>query len=143
MSTAVSDKVFLEKIPSRAQSAEAFYVIINSGEIESNRMSMIKSLVGFNDTVISHMLNIDVKTFRNYTSTQKKINKNLQERVVMLLSFIKHGLEYFGSSAKFNLWLNAENFYLDHKRPSEYMDTINGLVILDTMLTNMEYGNNA
>jgi len=143
MNTPLSDKQFLEMIPSRAQPDQAFYVLLNSGEIKSDRISIIKTLVGFNDAFIAYLLSIDVKTARNYTSTTKAINKNLQERIVVLLSFIKHGLEYFGSSTKFNLWINAENFYLDNKRPSQYMDTISGIVVLDTMLANMEYGKNA
>jgi len=143
MSTEISDKKFFEIIPSRAQSTEAFYFIVKTGEIKSGRISIIKKLAGFNDAFISQFLNVNVKTYRSYLSNQKRISKPLQEHVVMFLSLLKHGKEYFGDSEKFKAWLNTENFYLDWKQPSEYLDTINGIVVIDTMLTNMEQGNNA
>lgn len=56
---------------------------------------------------------------------------------------MKHGIEVFNSSDEFSKWLETENYYLDKKKPIEYLNTISGIKFIDDLLTGMEYGDNA
>jgi len=138
-----NEKEILELIPSGITSPEEILHIIKSGKIKSNHIALIKSLINCNNTTIAFWLNIDIKIYRKYISSEIEISNEFQEHIVMLLSVIKHGINFWRSEKDFRLWLLKENFYLDWKKPSDYLNTISGICFIDTMLTNMEYGNNA
>ncbi|MGI9545091.1 MAG: antitoxin Xre/MbcA/ParS toxin-binding domain-containing protein [Cyclobacteriaceae bacterium] len=117
--------------------------LVNSGNINSNILIILKSLTDFSDEVISSWLNMNVKTYRSYKSTQSEIKEDIQEHTVMLVALMKHGIEVFGSNDQFSHWLETNNFYLDQKKPIEYLNTISGIKFIDNQLTGMEYGDNA
>ena len=117
--------------------------LVNSGNINSTILLILKSLTHFSDEVISSWLNINVKTYRSYKSTRSEIKEDIQEHTVMLVALMKHGIEVFNSSDEFSKWLETENYYLDKKKPIEYLNTISGIKFIDNLLTGMEYGDNA
>ena len=88
------------------------------------------------------MLNISVRTLRNYKKPENKFKKNVKEQLLLLLSLYKHGNEVFGSSEEFNNWLNSENFYFDGVAPVTLLNTVTGIRFTEDRLTAMEYGDN-
>ena len=117
--------------------------LVNSGNINSNILIILKSLTDFSDEVISSWLNMNVKTYRSYKSTRSEIKEDIQEHTIMLVALMKHGIDVFGSNDQFSQWLEKENYYIDNKKPVEYLNTISGIKFIDNQLTGMEYGDNA
>ena len=130
----------LEEIPIRMGSWEVLN-LIHSGKIKSGHLGLLKASMNLNDDTISFFLSINVKTYRAYKNNSVSIKEDLQEHVVMLLSLVKHGVEIFGSNDNFNKWLTTKNFQLG-KKPIEYLNTINGIKLVDDRLTGIEYGDN-
>lgn len=117
--------------------------LVNSGNINSTILIILKSLTDFSDEVISNWLNMSVKTYRTYKSAAAEIKEDVQEHTVLLVALMKHGIDIFGSSDEFSKWLETENYYLDGKKPIDYLNTISGIKFIDNQLTGMEYGDNA
>lgn len=115
---------------------------LRSKEINWEYINMLKDYSSRRDEVISDMLNISVRTLRNYKKPEIKFKNNIKEQLLLLLSLYRHGNEIFGSSEKFNNWLNAENFHFDGVAPDTFLNTVSGIRFTEDRLTAMEYGDN-
>ncbi len=131
----------LESLPTRIKDSEILNFIY-AKNIDWKYVNAIKDITDFKDDTISDWLNINVKTFRSYKSSTNQFKDNIKEQVLLLLTLIKHGISVFGSSQKFEEWLNAENFYFDKKKPLTFLKTVTGLRFVDDQLTAIEYGDN-
>ena len=118
--------------------------LVKSGYKTSGFIIMLKSLTNENDQKISDWLSISIKTFRSYRNTPKKNTRYaLSEHLIMLISLFKHGKDVFGTTDKFDEWLNKENFFFGKQAPKEFLNTISGIKFVDDRLTGMQYGDNA
>lgn len=131
----------LETVPPRIKDSEILNFIY-SKNIDWKYINAIKDITDFKDDTISDWLNINVKTFRSYKSSTNQFKDNIKEQILLLLTLIKHGISVFGSSQKFEEWLNTENFYFDKKKPLTFLKTVTGLRFVDDQLTAIEYGDN-
>jgi len=131
----------LKNIPDRVSDSEVLRFLYK-GNINRTYINSFKKYTSLTDDSISELLNINVKTFRNYKKIESKFNANIQEKLILLFSLFKHGSEVFGDINEFNKWLNSENFYFDGKTPVSYLNTITGIRFVDDRLTAMEYGDN-
>ncbi len=121
----------------------AMYHYTTKMNIGTGYVKVLDEVVTLTDEVISRWLNITPRTFRNYKTKDVQLKDNTQEHVVFLLSLYKHGTEVFESKDKFEKWLMQENFFLDHKAPMDFLETISGIRLIDGRLTAMEFGENA
>ncbi len=131
----------IDHIPAKINPIELLN-LIDSKTITSKSLKVLKSLVTFSDEVIANWLNINVKTYRTYKSTDTTIKEDLQEHTILLIALMKHGIEVFGTQEKFSRWLETENFYVGKKKPMSYLNTISGIKFIDSRLTAIEYGDN-
>jgi len=117
---------------------------INEGENLESYFVLIKKYSQAPDELIAYWLNINVKTYRSYRKGNATVRPDIKEHIIILATFMKHGVEVFESSiASFSQWLHTENFMLDKKKPADLLNTNSGVRFLDDQLTNMEYGINA
>lgn len=100
-------------------------------------------LITLGDNIISQWLNITTRTFRNYKTKNTKLKENTKEHIASILSLYEHGVEVFSEKALFEQWLISPNPFLDGKAPSDFLDTISGIRLVDNRLTAMEFGENA
>jgi uncharacterized protein (DUF2384 family) len=105
----------------------------------------MSSLSKMDDTEMSNLVNLDVKTFRKYKHDNSLPIKSplLMEYAISFLSLFKHGSSVFGSMEKFKDWLYSENFFFNKKPPYAFLKTISGIRYIDDRLTGLEYGDNA
>ncbi|VAW38498.1 hypothetical protein MNBD_GAMMA01-1664 [hydrothermal vent metagenome] len=115
---------------------------IHSEDINSDYLQLLKETAPFNDESLSYWLNINVKTFRSYKQEKQKLNINIREHVLLLLSLMQHGKYVFATAEKFRDWLIKDNYFLDGKAPVDFLQTITGIRFIDRQLTAMEYGDN-
>lgn len=132
----------MKNIPSRVDT-NATLTMVKGNKIGAQHLQAIKDLTALNDEKISDWLDVSVKTYRSYKKPDTIIKERIQEHTVLTLSLIKHGIEVFGTTDAFVMWLEKENFYFDKKAPIEFMDTYSGIKFIDDRLTGIEYGDNA
>jgi putative toxin-antitoxin system antitoxin component (TIGR02293 family) len=116
--------------------------LIESGTVNTKSLEALKSLSTFSDEAIAQWLNINVKTFRSYKSSEAALKEDLQEHIILLIALMKHGIDVFGNKENFSQWLGTENFLIGKKNPAVYLNTISGIKLIDNRLTAMEYGDN-
>jgi len=131
----------IKQIPNRISDSEVI-TFLYSQEIDWSYMEKFKQLSFLKDERISHLFNISVKTLRKYKNPEVKFKNNIKEKLILLLSLYKHGVELFGSVDEFNAWLDLENFYFDGAKPDSFLTTVTGVRFVDDRLTAMEYGDN-
>lgn len=101
-----------------------------------------KEMTTLSDEIISSWLNINPKTLRAYRKPESISRDNIKEHLVLLISLYEHGTGVFGSKENFDKWLLTENYFLDGKSPTGFLDTITGIKFIDDRLTAIEYGDN-
>ncbi|MEO9967895.1 MAG: antitoxin Xre/MbcA/ParS toxin-binding domain-containing protein [Reichenbachiella sp.] len=131
----------VEDIPSFVSEPDILYAI-RQIDINSDHISLLKSLSGLKDEILSSSLNITPKTLRSYKSITSPIKPYVQEHVFALLSLYKHGIKVFGSNETFNQWLVKVNYYFDNDAPINFLNTISGILHVDYRLSAIEYGDN-
>jgi uncharacterized protein (DUF2384 family) len=131
----------LNAIPANI-SANDVLQFVNSGAINSNYIKSINELTHCSDEVVSDWLNVNVKTYRNYKNNEQELKRDMQERTLLLIALIKHGIEVFQSGENFAEWLKKKNFFFDDTAPADRLDTISGIKTVSDRLTAMEYGDN-
>jgi len=132
---------FLDKIP---KSVDSILVqeYLNKWDITYKYFAAFKDYSNLNDIEISGILDLNVKTFRSYKTSGKKLSDRLQEHTIALIALFKHGIDVFGSDVEFKNWLKGENFFFDNDSPGNNLKTFSGIKFIDDRLTAMEYGDN-
>lgn len=131
----------LSEISGSLNENEILY-LLQTKDISSRYINMIKEYTDFSYETISSWLNITPRTLRSYLRTNSTMNDNMKEHLLLLLSLFKHGYNVFGSPDDFGKWLKTSNFFIDGKAPAGYLNTITGIRYIDNRLTAMEYGDN-
>ncbi|MBO1896912.1 DUF2384 domain-containing protein [Shewanella sp. BF02_Schw] len=62
------------------------------------------------------------------------------ERVLMLISTIQAGTEYFGTQDKMLLWLKTPNQAFANQQPITLLDTTIGIDMVNATITKLSYG---
>ena len=132
----------LNDIPGKIEDS-AVLSFLSKKEVTWNHIEDIKFLTGIDYVTLSNWLNIDVKTLRKWKNSDNKFKQEDQEKVLLLMILIKHGIDVFGSGQRFRQWLNSDNFYFDKKPPASFLTTGSGIRFIDNSLTGIEYGDNA
>lgn len=132
----------IDEIPSVGDFSNIYFYTIKS-KFDFEFISILDTIIGLNDNILSKWLNITPRTFRNYKKNQELVLKdNVKEHVILILSLYKHGIEVFDTVEKFEVWLSKENYLLDNKAPVNFLETISGIKFIDNRLTAIEYGEN-
>ena len=134
-------KEVLKCLPNRLSDIEILN-LLQAEEITGHYIDEIKELTDLNDDIISVWLNVSVRSLRSYRQSSIPLKDNLKERIVVLLSLMKHGMQVFGLKDDFDKWLTTGNFFLDGKEPNSFLNTITGIRFIDDRLTSMQYGDN-
>lgn len=101
-------------------------------------------LVNLTEETLAYWLSITPKTIRSYRKNQDlKLKANTKEQIVMLLLLYNHGQEVFGDVKTFESWLAAPNISLGGVAPQQYLNTVNGIRLIDNKLTALAFGENA
>ncbi|MGD1894220.1 MAG: antitoxin Xre/MbcA/ParS toxin-binding domain-containing protein [Cyclobacteriaceae bacterium] len=134
-------KKILKDIPLRINDIDIL-LYLQKREVNWEYVQTLKESTQIKDEILSYWLNVNVKTFRSYKKHDQEINASIKEHVLLLLSLMQHGKLVFGTIARFQEWLEKENFFFNNQPPKEYLKTITGIRFVDDRLTAMEYGDN-
>ena len=129
------------EVPHQLSESEVLYWLRNK-KIDYSYLNLLKASSMMPDEVLAGWLNISVKTLRNYRNPKNKIRDNIKEQILLLIAIYRHGNDVFGDEARFNQWLNTENFFFDKSAPATLFNTISGIRFVDNRLSAMEHGDN-
>jgi putative toxin-antitoxin system antitoxin component (TIGR02293 family) len=90
--------------------------------------------------VIEGILFISFKTLTNYKQNKTQLNAAISEKVLSIFALYKKGISIFGTADAFNKWMAAPAYGLGGELPSELLNTITGINLINEELTRIEYG---
>ncbi|MDO8550418.1 MAG: DUF2384 domain-containing protein [Ignavibacteria bacterium] len=108
--------------------------------IDAKYVLMILKYYNFKKDFISDMLNLSTKTLDRYTKENRKLNPNDSELVIKLILLYKKGIEVFGDQSSFVNWLNKAAFGLGNLKPTEIINTSEGIDLIVEELSRIEFG---
>ncbi|MEM9674363.1 MAG: MbcA/ParS/Xre antitoxin family protein [Bacteroidota bacterium] len=88
----------------------------------------------------SRFLHLSERSMQRYKAEKKRFDPIHSEKILEITFLYQRGLEVFGDSEKFNIWLNTESIALGGVSPKELMDTTFGINLLNDELTRIEHG---
>jgi putative toxin-antitoxin system antitoxin component (TIGR02293 family) len=94
----------------------------------------------FSLTEWSVFLHISERTMHRYQKEKRTFDSLQSEKILEIALLYKKGIEVFGNSDKFNVWLESENLALGKVRPKKMFDSTFGIHLLKDELTRIEYG---
>ena len=136
-----SDAMNEVQLPDKVSEPALLYAV-RQNTIDIMHLENLKNISCLKDDILSHSLNLNVKTYRSYKTKPVSMKPYLQEHILGLLSLYKHGISVFGGQELFNEWLAKDNYYFDNDAPIDFLTTISGIKYIDDRLTALEYGDN-
>lgn len=88
----------------------------------------------------SFFLHLTERTLQRYKKENKSFEPLQSERILEIAQLQKRGIEIFGGSDNFYVWMNAKIIALGGIPPKELLDNSFGISILNAELTRIEYG---
>ena len=88
----------------------------------------------------SGYLDLTERTMQRYQKGKKTFDRLQSEKILEITLLNNKGKEVFGSSEKFNLWLDAKNISLGGSKPKELLDSSFGIQLLKDELIRIEHG---
>ena len=91
-------------------------------------------------TLAMEILEISPKTLSAYRKSNKSLPTRLNEHVIKLNGLYTKGIELFGESKQFNLWMNAKSYGLGNHLPIKLINSITGINLVFEELVRIEFG---
>ncbi len=88
----------------------------------------------------STYLHLSERTMQRYKSERRTFDPLQSEKIIEIALFYNKGVEVFGTSEKFNSWLETDNLALGGTKPKMLLDNSFGISIVRDELTAIEYG---
>ena len=85
-------------------------------------------------------LHLSERTLQRYRSEKRTFDPLQSEKIIEIALFYNKGVEVFGTSEKFNSWLDTDNLALGKIKPKMLLDNSFGINMLMDELTAIEYG---
>ena len=88
----------------------------------------------------SGYLHLSERTMQRYRNEEKTFDPLQSEKIIEIALFYNKGVEVFGTTEKFDLWLDTINLALGKIKPKMLLDNSFGINMLRDELTRIEYG---
>jgi len=102
--------------------------------------TLIQDLAPFSDNDWATFLDISTKSLQRYRQSAKNFKPIHSEKIIELAEVTNLGLEVFGTSEKFRLWLQTPNFALGNSKPIELLKDSYGKEMVMGELTRINHG---
>ncbi len=89
----------------------------------------------------SEILGVSEKTMQTILKDKKFLEQRKSEKLLSFLLLVKYGIEVFGSQNSFEEWLKYKTPMLLGNAPIDYLDTIQGVEMLQEQIFRIETGN--
>lgn len=103
-------------------------------------VKQLQDKMGFSNKTMSALLMISESTYQRRIKAQAKLTNTEAEKAIALSELYAKGLDLFGNDAKFQNWLEHENFALGGRKPIDLLDTTVGRQEAIGILIRVEHG---
>lgn len=93
-----------------------------------------------NKVLSEKILEISPKTLYMYRHSDKNLPVRFSEQILKLGELYKKGIELFGTSEKFNKWIQSESYGLGNLKPIDIMNSVTGIDLIYEELIRIEFG---
>ncbi len=129
---------FIENI---LDSADPYNVIKSIREgVEYEVFSRFDDLTGFSLSEWSGFLHVSERTLQRYKTTGQHLGAVQSEKFLAIAILFQQGIQVFGSTDKFSLWLETVNVAFGGIRPKELLDNSFGIEMIKSELGRIEQG---
>ena len=94
----------------------------------------------FSSNEWSTYLHLSERTMQRYRIEKRTFDPLQSEKIIEIALFYNKGVEVFGTTEKFNSWLETDNLAIGGIKPKSLLDNSFGISILRDELTAIEYG---
>lgn len=88
----------------------------------------------------SDCLHLSERTLLRYSQSEKPFDPIYTDRILQIQFLFQHGAAVFGSSDKFNTWINQTSIALGGVKPKELLDSAFGIQLIDAEIGRIEHG---
>ena len=88
----------------------------------------------------SYFLHISDRTMQRYQKEDKTFDQLQSEKIFEIVLIYRMGVQVFGSSDAFNIWLHTKNMVLGNVNPKDLMDSSFGISLIKDELHRIEHG---
>lgn len=120
----------------------SFIKLINATRRGLPFKSLSKALVvmPFSIQEWADILHISTRSIDRLKKERKKLNISQSEKLIEITLLYDYGVDVFGSSEKFSKWLNRSSIALGGLEPKSLLDTNQGIQVVKSELSKIEYG---
>lgn len=88
----------------------------------------------------SNYLHLSERTLQRYKKESKTFDSLQSEKILQIMMLYQRGVEVFGDSSNFDLWLSIPCVALGAIAPKDLLDTAFGIALIEEELTRIEHG---
>jgi putative toxin-antitoxin system antitoxin component (TIGR02293 family) len=88
----------------------------------------------------SGFLHLSERTMLRYKQEKRTFDPLQSEKILEIAIMYKKGIDVFGSSEKFDAWLDTDNLAMGNIKPKKMFDNSFGIGLIKDELTRIEYG---
>ena len=108
--------------------------------VDLNTFDKLTGNFPFDLTDWSKILHISERTIQRYRRDNKKFDSIHTDRLLHIMILLNKGIEVFGNSNNFMIWLNSVNIALGGITPISLLDNSFGINMITDELTKIEHG---
>lgn len=101
---------------------------------------LIRNITPFSETDWAELLNLSTKSLHRYRQDAKPFKPLQSEKIIEMAEVTNVGVEVFGNTEKFKLWLDTPNFALGSFKPMELLRDSYGKEMVIGELTRINHG---
>ncbi len=105
-----------------------------------NLFELIKSITPLPEASWANLLDLSSKSLQRYKLENRHFGPLQSEKIFEIAEVNNLGLEVFGTTEKFGLWLETPNFALANEKPSSLLVNSYGKSLLMAELNRINYG---
>jgi len=94
----------------------------------------------FTKDELADLMDLSFKTVQRYHKQNKKFNALNSEQLLKMVSLFQNGVQLFGSTESFNLWLRKPSYGLGNEQPFHLLKTTGGIDLVIEELHRIEHG---
>ena len=114
-------------------------ILIREG-VPYSLFSVLQDYTPYSEKDWAEFLNISTKSLQRYKQSSKNFKPLQSEKIIEMSEVTNIGLDVFGDTDKFKLWLNTSNFALGKLTPMELLRDSYGKEMVIGELTKINHG---
>lgn len=125
----------------RLRSRSDVHAAIMSGVPYGSLIFLLSSVKGLDEGDVAKVLGISTRTLRRQSETpDKQMPADLASKAWLFAETLAKATDVFGGKEEAERWMSRPAMGLDHQRPIDLLQTVQGAELVNDFLTRLEHG---